>query len=64
LVREKTHAGTPTLRRWDTAQPPLDRLLMPEVVTEAQRSQLAHLRIQINPRVLRQTIYCDLEQMP
>jgi hypothetical protein len=37
---------------------------MPEVVTEAQRSQLAHLRIQINPRVLRQTIYCDLEQMP
>jgi hypothetical protein len=60
---EKAHTQTRTIRRWDTAQTPFDRLLATCVLSEQQRTRLEELRATINPRELRRTIYRELEPL-
>lgn len=62
-LRAKVSAGTRSIRRWDTAQTPLERLLATGVLTEEQRSSLEELPAAINVRELRRTIYRELEQL-
>jgi len=57
---EKSQAGTRTIRRWDTAQTPLERLLATSCVAQQQRIRLDQLRSALNPRLLRQSSYRDL----
>jgi|SRR5689334_749851 hypothetical protein len=60
---EKIHTATRTIRHWDTAQTPLERLLATSAVSEQQRERLKQVRQAINPRQLRQTIYRHLEEL-
>lgn len=62
-LREKAHTDTRTIRRWDRAQTPFERVLATGVLSEPQRTRLEELRAAINPRELRRTIYHDLEQL-
>ena len=62
-LHEKERRETRIIRRWDTAQTPLSRLLASGQVADKQRQRLEQLRQAINPRVLRQQIYEDLEQL-
>jgi transposase InsO family protein len=62
-LREKARTADRIIRRWDTAQPPLERLLATKTVTEAQCQRLAHLHTTVNPRALRQQIYHDLARL-
>jgi hypothetical protein len=41
------------IRRWDTAQPPLERLLASKMVSAEQSERLAHLHATVNPPVAR-----------
>ena len=59
-LREKSQAGTRTIRHWDRAQTPLERLLATSCVAQQQRTRLDQLRSALNPRLLRQSIYRDL----
>jgi len=62
-LREKARTGSRIIRRWDTAQPPLERLLATKTLTAEQDQRLAHLHATVNPRALRQQIYQDLAQL-
>ena len=62
-LREKALTADRIIRRWDTAQPPLERLLATKTVTEEQCQRLAHLHTTVNPRALRQQIYHDLARL-
>ena len=50
-------------RRYDAAQPPLDRLFASHAVPGRRQEQLLCLRDQINPRLLRQMIYDLLDHL-
>lgn len=60
---EKACRAHRIIRRWDTAQPPLARLLTTDVVPAAERLRLERIRTSINLRRLRRQIYHDLEQL-
>lgn len=62
-LREKIHTDTHTIRRWDTAQTPFDRILATTVLSEQQRERLEEHRTTINLRDLRRTIYRELEAL-
>lgn len=62
-LREKAHTQGRIIRRWDTAQTPLARLLATDALTETKRQDLEQLRATVNPRVLRKQIYAALEQL-
>lgn len=62
-LREKAHSEQRIIRRWDTAQTPLARLLTTAVVTAVERLRLERIRTSINPRTLRRQIYHDLERL-
>jgi transposase InsO family protein len=62
-LHEKERTETRIIRRWDTAQTPLERLLASGTLEEAKRQRLEQLRQAINPRALREEIYQDLEQL-
>jgi len=62
-LREKARTEDRIVRRWDTAQTPLARLLATEALTAARRHHLEQLRARVNPRMLRQQIYAALEQV-
>jgi len=62
-LREKAHTDRRTIRRWDSAQTPFERVLATGVLREQQRTRLEELRATINPRQLRRTIERDLEQL-
>jgi transposase InsO family protein len=62
-LREKTRAEQRVIRRWDTAQTPLARLLSTQVTSAAERERLERLCMTINPRTLRQQIYRGLERL-
>jgi len=53
-LREKARSESRVIRRWDTARPPLERLLATKTVTPEQGHRLAHLHRTVNPRALRQ----------
>lgn len=59
----KVANGTRVTRKWDTAQPPLARLLTTEVLPPAQQHALAALEVGTNPRALRQQIYAALRDL-
>jgi hypothetical protein len=50
-------------RRYDNARTPLDRLCDTEVISQAQKEQLLALRDQVNPRMLRQSIYEQIDHI-
>lgn len=60
---EKDATGTQIRRKWDTAQPPLTRVLATEVLTAAQRATLAAQVEATNPRALRHQIYQALHAL-
>ena len=62
-LREKVRAGQRVIRRWDTAQTPLARLLATEACPPAARQRLRLLQRDQNPRALRQAIYRDLARL-
>jgi len=60
---EKGTNGTRITRKWDTAQPPLTRVLATDVLSDPQRATL-EARVQAtNPRALRQSIYQALREL-
>ena len=62
-LREKARTERRIIRRWDTAQPPLLRLLASEALSASQRQRLEQLRATVNPRALREQIYAELERL-
>lgn len=62
-LREKMRTDQQVIRRWDTAQTPLARLLATEVGTPEARQRLQQLQRDQNPRALRQAIYRDLTRL-
>jgi hypothetical protein len=62
-LREKARSESRVIRRWDRAQPPLERLLATKTVTPEQGQRLAHLHTTVNPRALRQQIYQELARL-
>jgi hypothetical protein len=62
-LREKARTDGRIIRRWDTAQTPLARLLATEAPSVAKRQALEQLRATVNPRALRKQIYQALEQL-
>jgi len=50
-------------RRYDHACTPLDRLCDTEAISQVQKEQLLALRDQVNPRLLRQSIYDQIEHV-
>jgi hypothetical protein len=62
-LREKEVRETRVTRRWDGAQTPLARLLRTEALSPEQRAELNARYAATNPRVLRRTIYADLERL-
>jgi AraC-like DNA-binding protein len=62
-LREKAREGERMIRRWDTAQPPLERLLASKMVSAEQSERLANLHATVNPRALRRHIYQELAQL-
>jgi hypothetical protein len=62
-LREKARTTHRIVRRWDTAQSPLERLLATKMLAEEQCQRLAHLHTTANPRALRQQIYQDLVRL-
>ena len=62
-LREKVRVAERVIRRWDTAQTPLARLLATEVGTPEARQRLQQLQLDQNPRALRQAIYRDLARL-
>ena len=62
-LREKARTGQRVIRRWDTAQTPLARLLATAACAAAERQRLQQLQQDQNPRALRKTIYRDLAQL-
>jgi hypothetical protein len=62
-LREKERTERRIIRRWDSAQTPLARLLSSQVLTAEQRQRLERLQTTINPRLLRRQIYEELERL-
>jgi len=62
-LREKVRILERVIRRWDTAQTPLARLLVTEAGTPEARQRLQQLQCDLNPRALRQGIYRDLARL-
>jgi hypothetical protein len=62
-LREKAATEQRIIRRWDSAQTPLARLLSTDAVTLSERERLECIRASINPRTLRRQIYHDLERL-
>jgi len=62
-LRDKVRTGQRVIRRWDTAQTPLARLLATEASAPAERQRLQQLQQDQNPRALRQVIYRDLARL-
>jgi hypothetical protein len=62
-LREKVRTGQRVLRRWDTAQTPLARLLATAASPPAEWQRLQQLQQDQNPRALRQGIYGDLARL-
>jgi hypothetical protein len=62
-LREKMRTDQQVIRRWDTAQTPLARLLATEAGTPEARQRLQQLQRDQNPRALRQAIYRDLARL-
>jgi transposase InsO family protein len=62
-LREKVATEQRIIRRWDSAQTPLARLLSTDAVTVSARERLECIRASINPRTLRRQIYHDLERL-
>jgi transposase InsO family protein len=62
-LREKAWMETRIIRRWDTAQPPLSRLLATGRLPDSQRERLEQVQATVNPRGLRQQIYQALERL-
>lgn len=50
-------------RRYDNARTPLDRLCDTQVLSQVQKEHLLALRDQVNPRMLRQSIYDQIEHV-
>ena len=50
-------------RRYDNARTPLDRLCETDAISQAQKEHLLALRDQVNPRLLRQSIYDQIEHV-
>lgn len=50
-------------RRYDNARTPLDRLCETDAISQAQKEHLLTLRDQVNPRLLRQSIYDQIEHV-
>jgi len=50
-------------RRYDNTRTPLDRLCDTEAISLAQKEHLLALRDQVNPRMLRQSIYHQIEHV-
>jgi len=62
-LREKVRTDQRVIRRWDTAQTPLARLLATTACPPAARQRLQQLQRDQNPRALRQAIYRDLARL-
>jgi len=62
-LREKVRNAERVIRRWDTAQTPLARLLATPAGTPEARQRVQQLQHDQNPRALRQTIYRDLARL-
>jgi hypothetical protein len=62
-LREKVRTGQRVLRRWDTAQTPLARLLATAASPAAEWQRWQQLQQDQNPRALRQGIYGDLARL-
>jgi hypothetical protein len=62
-LREKVRFPERVIRRWDTAQTPLARLLATEAGTPEARQRLQQLQCDHNPRALRQMISRDLARL-
>ena len=50
-------------RRYDNARTPLDRLCEIDAISQAQKEYLLALRDQVNPRLLRQSIYDQIKHV-
>lgn len=59
----KVANGTRMMRKWDTAQTPLTRLLATPVLRPEQRRTLESLGVATNPQLLRRTIYAALQDL-
>jgi hypothetical protein len=62
-LREKAGTEGRIIRRWDSAQTPLARLLRSDVLTAVERQRLEGMQTTINPRLLRRQIYEALERL-
>ncbi len=62
VIRENAQP-TRVIRRYDQARTPFDRLCETEAILPAHQDQLHALRDQVNPRLLRQEIYDDIERI-
>ena len=62
-LTEKVATGTCIRRKWDTAQPPLTRVLATKVLSEERRAELAARVQATNPRALRRHIYQALHEL-
>ncbi len=62
LIAKGTN-GTRITRKWDTAPPPLTRVLATNVLTDTQRATLEARVRATNPRALRHDIYQALREL-
>ena len=60
---EKARTDSRIIRRWDTAQTLLARVLATDALTEARHHDLEQLRATVNPRLLRTQMYEELFQL-
>ena len=67
-LQEKIYITTPegksrVIRRFDQARSPLDRLCATDAISHQSKQSLLYLRETINPRRLREQIYCLIDQL-
>lgn len=62
-LREKVRTDQRVIRRWDTAQTPLARLLATAACPPAEQQHLEQLQQDQNPRALRRVIYRNLARL-